>query len=203
MEITAALAAEFAILSEALDEDHADLTEALHQFVASARRAVGSYLGLTLIALDATFPLALTAMEPFALPGDVLGSLAVPLAAESAVDGATHAGTRLVVILYTARPGSFAGLAADLSRLTGRRLGEFAVDAHLRLPAEQDSHRGVQGSSLVNQAIGVLIGLGHTPEQAEREIDTRAAAAGHTRPEAAAGILAGLRPDPANPDLDA
>jgi hypothetical protein len=193
VELTAALAADLASLSEALDESGTDLADALRQLVADVRLAVRSYLGLTIVA--ATFPLTLTAMEPFVHPGDVASSLLMPLS-----DGrGDDAGLRLAVILYAARPGAFVDLAADLCWLTGRQLSDFRIDQHLS-PPEPDSHGGMQRSSLVNQAIGVLLGRGYTPEQAELEIDMRAAAAGHARAEAASIILAGLpsiRPDPA------
>lgn len=61
----------------------------------------------------------------------------------------------------------------------------------------------MQRSTVVNQAIGVLIGRGYTPEQAELEIRTRATAAGHTHAEAASSILAGMHPDDTDPALDA
>ena len=48
---------------------------------------------------------------------------------------------------------------------------------------------GVQGWSLINQAVGVLVGRGYTPERAILEIDARAAAAGHSRSDAAEVIL--------------
>jgi len=196
VEITAALAADLASLSEALDESGTDVADALRQLAADVRLAVPSYLGLTIVA--ATFPLALTAMEPFAHPGDVASSLMMPLSDGSSDD----AGSRLVVILYAATPGAFVDLAADLCWLTGRQLSDFRIDQDLS-PPEPDSHGGVQRWSLVNQAIGVLIGRGYTPEQAGLEIDVRAVAAGHTRAEAANIILAGLPSDGTDPASDA
>jgi hypothetical protein len=187
VEITAALAADLTTLSEALDETDADITEALGQLVADIRLAVRSYLGLTLIAGDASFPLTLTAMEDSAHPGDVASSLLMPLSGESADD----AGACLVVILYAGRPGAFVDLAADLCWLTGRQLTDFAFDQHLSLPTEPNTAGGVHAASVVNQAIGVLLGHGYTPEQAEVEIDARAAAAGHRRSDAADIILDG------------
>jgi len=194
VEITAALAADLATLSETLEETDADITEALCQLVADLKLAVRSYLGLTILAGTATFPLTLTVMEDFAHPVDVVSTLMMPLSDESADD----AGACLVVILYAGRRGAFVDLAADLCWLTGRRLTDFAFDQHLSLPAEPDSDGGVQAASLVNQAIGVLLGRGYTPEQAALEIDARAAAAGHRRSDAA-DIIVGTPP---GDDLD-
>jgi hypothetical protein len=188
VEITAALAADLATLSEALDETDADITEALRALVADVKLAVRSYLGLTVTSGDATFPLALTAMEDSALPVDVVSSLMMPL-----YDDFDDASSRLVVILYAGRPGAFVDLAADLSWLTRRRLADFALDQHLNLPAEPATASDVRAASLVNQAIGVLLGHGFTPEQAAAEIDARAAAAGHSRSDTA-NIILGAAP---------
>jgi hypothetical protein len=184
VEITAALAADLALLSEALDETDPDITESLDHFVADVRLAVRSYLGLTVISGSATFPLTLTVMEGSTHPGDVLSSLMMPLSDGTADDS----GVPLAVVLYAARPGAFVDLAADLSWLTDRPLSDFALDQHLSGPAQPDG--GARAASLVNQAIGLLVGRGYTPEQAEREIDARAASARHSRTDAAEIIVA-------------
>jgi hypothetical protein len=186
VELTAALAADLAILSEALDETHADIVEELGQFVADAKVAVRSYLGLTVTAGNSAFPLTFTVMEHLARPDDVRTSLMMPLS-----DNAAAApGRELAVILYAAVPGAFVDLAADLCWLTGRRPSDYALDQHLRLPAQPDPDSGVLTASLVGQAVGVLLGRGYTPEQAMVEIDARATAAGHSRSDAAGIILA-------------
>jgi hypothetical protein len=197
VETTAALAADLATLSEALDETDPDITEALRQLVADVRLAVRSYLGLTVTSGDATPLMNLTAMEGFAHPDDVVSSLMIPLSDKSA-DGA---GLRLAVILYAARPGGFVDLAADLGWLTGRRLSDFALDQHLSGPARPTG--GVRSTSLINQAIGVLLGRGYTLEQAALEIDERAAAAGHSRSEAADVVLGSPPCNEKNPTPDA
>ena len=194
MEITAALAADLALLSEALDDSGADLADALGQLVADVRLAVRSYLGLTIIAGGITIPMTFTAMDPLTDAGDVVSSLLMPLPD----GGRSGPGLTIGVILYAARPGAFVDLAADLCWLTGHRLDDFPIDQHLTLP-EPESGSGVQDSAAVNQAIGVLIGRGYSPEQAELEIDKRAAGAGHTRAEAAGAILAALPTDGTDP----
>lgn len=198
MEITESLAADLAILSGALADGSGDISETLRQLAADVRLAVRSYVGLTVVAGNGTSPLTLTAMEDFADSGDLVSSLTVPLSGEHADD----TGVRIVVVLYAARTGAFVDLAADLSWLTGRPLTDFALDRHLRLPTERGSPSGVLSASLVNQAIGLLIGRGCTPEQAELEIGQRAAAAGHTRAEAARSILDRPHPDGTEPTVD-
>ena len=110
-----------------------------------------------------------------------------------AVDGAA-----IGLILYAGSPGAFTDLAADLAWLSGRDLSDFAVDQHVTVPAELDGHDGLAALSLINQAIGMLIAHGHTPEQADRELDDRAVQAGVDRQVAATQLLAA--PDGAAPN---
>jgi hypothetical protein len=187
VEITAALAADLAALSEALDEPGADLTRTLRQLAADAKLAVGSFLGLAIRAAASGEPIQLSTLD--GASAQVRTSLMIPL--PPAVDGAAAIG----LILYAGTRGAFTDLAADLAWLSGRDLTDFAVDQHLTAPAEHD---GLAALSLINQAIGVLIAHGHTPEQAGRELGDRAARAGVDRHVAATQILAG--PDDAGPN---
>jgi hypothetical protein len=70
------------------------------------------------------------------------------------------------LILYAQRRGAFIDLAADLSWLTGRDPSEFVLDHHFTLPNHLDAPEGLTVASVINQAIGVLIAHGRTPEQA-------------------------------------
>jgi hypothetical protein len=182
VEIAAALVADLALLSEALDEPEADVVESLRSLVADVRSSVGSYLGLTLTVTGSEPPLTITALEDDADPADVAASIRVPLD----VGGAD---IQISLVLYATTPGAFVDLAADLSWLTGRDLGDFALDRHVIGPDKLDGADGLGAASVINQAIGVLIGRGHTPSQARRELNSRATAAGTERHIAAAEIL--------------
>ncbi len=122
---------------------------------------------------------------------DIRTSLLVPLAG-------THRGTAdtasVALILYAATPGAFTDLAADLSWITGRDLADFPRDEHLALPTGHADPAPLATASTINQAIGVLIGRGSSPEQAERDLYTRAIAAGIDLLGAATLVLASLRP---------
>ena len=98
-------------------------------------------------------------------------------------------------MLYAGRSGAFVDLAADLAWLTGRELTDFVLDQQLQLPAQPDGTLALLTASLIDQAIGVLIGRGYTPDQARRELDTDAARAATDRADAAARILAALTPE--------
>ena len=184
MEITAALAADLAILTQALDEPDADIATTLRQLILDARTAVRSYLGLTVTANSGS-GLSFTAMEDHAAWMEVRASLTMPLHRL----GPDATGSRVVVILYAATPGAFVDLAADLSWLAALELDEFALDQHLNPPVDPDTGGVGQVASLINQAIGILVARGRTLGEASDELDARAADAGHSRYEAATAIL--------------
>jgi hypothetical protein len=189
VEITAVVAADLAALTEALEEPGADLATTLDQLAADAKLAVGTFLGLTVRVTIGDRLSNLTAFEAGAVPGDIRASLLMPL--QDGVNGESiEAGTDLV--LYAGTPGAFTDLAADLAWLSGRDLTEFALDQHLVVP-ERDGADGLSALSLINQAIGVLIARGRTPEQAESDLNARAARGGVDRHIAAGQILTAAR----------
>jgi len=193
MEISETLAADLAILAQALD-DAVDIVDNLYQLSADARFAVPSYQGLTLIIADAANRLAITALET-GMRQDVAGtSVLVPLSASD------PPGTSLV--LYAGQPGAFVDLAADLAWLTGYPVGEFVFDQHLSIPPETGTDGVISALSAVNQAIGVLIGRGYTLERARFELDRRAVEGGVERQAVAAMILDSIgKAEPGGPTL--
>jgi hypothetical protein len=196
VEITAALAADLAILTQALDEADADIAATLRQLILDARTAVHSYLGLTVSAGNAGSELSFTAMEDHAARMAVRASLTMPLHRL----GPEVAGSRVVVILYATTPGAFVDLAAELSWLAALEPDEFALDQQLNPPVDPDTGGVGQAASLINQAIGVLVSRGRTLGEASDELDARAADAGHSRYDAATAILASVATqDPPGP----
>jgi hypothetical protein len=76
--------------------------------------------------------------------------------------------------------------------LTARPLSDFVLDQHLPAPAERGAATSLFEMSVINQAIGALIGKGYTPEQAEVHLTAEGAAAGISRHAVGLRILAGL-----------
>ncbi len=106
----------------------------------------------------------------------------------------------VALIFYAATPGAFVDLTADLAWLTGRPPSEFALDQHLSAPAGSDAATHLRTTSVINQAIGVLIGRGYTPRQAHSKLDTQADGARTDRYAAAQFILDTLTAeDPTSP----
>jgi hypothetical protein len=185
VEITAAVAADLAALTEALDEPDADFAMLLHQLAADAKVAVGTFVGLTIRMITGDQPSNLTVFEDGAVSGDVKASMLIPM--HGIVDGA-QAETTIDLILYAGAPGAFTDLAADLAWLSGLDLVDFTLNQHLIIP-ERDEVDGLFARSLIDQAIGMLIARGSTPEQAERELAASAVRDGLDRHIAARQIL--------------
>ncbi len=197
MKIGAALVADLGILTAALDEPGTDVVRSLHQLGVDAQAAVPTYLGLSVTAEGSDPPFAFTTLEDGAAD-NVRTSLRLMLpgagagAGVGAGVGDGRAPRSVALILYAGTPGTFVDLTADLSWLTGRRPGDFVLDQHLSVPAGPDAGTCLPAASVINQAIGVLIGRGYTPGQAGSELDTQADGAGTDRHTAARSILGTL-----------
>jgi hypothetical protein len=184
MKIGAALAADLGILTAALDEPGADVLHSLHQLGVDAQAAVSTYLGLSVTVDGSDPPFRFTTVED-GTADDVRTSLRLTLPGVG--DG--WASPSVTLILYAGTPGTFVDLTADLAWLTGRPPSDFALDQHLSVPAGSDAGTYLRTASVINQAIGVLIGRGYTPGQAHRELDTQADSAGTDRHTTAQFIL--------------
>lgn len=199
MTTTPDIAAQLHLLTQALDLPGTDLADTLARLVADVRSAVSSYLGLTIAITGSPPAFHLTVLGEGTVPDQIHTSLLVPLTSAGVAAKASPS-TSVVLILYAGTPGAFVDLAADLSWITGRHPSDFRLDEHRALPADYANNTDVRSISTINQAIGVLIGAGSTPEQAERELHARAAAACIELVGAAALVLADLtrlapRPD--------
>jgi hypothetical protein len=190
VDLTAALTADLAALSRALDEPDVDLETLLQAVTADLEKAVDSYLGLAMtIALNG-HELTLTTYNR--AQAQITSSLLLPL---GAVSGA-QAGSNLV--LYAATPGAFVDLAADLNFALGLDPSAVVLDHHLTAPTGTDGIDGLQPWIDINRAVGVLIGRGHTPESAQAELHHLAMMHSDNLHHAAAIILASTRGSPAS-----
>jgi hypothetical protein len=184
MKISAALATDLGILTAALDEPGADVLHSLHRLGVGAQAAVPSYLGLSVTVDGSDPPFTFTTFEEGAADG---ARTSLRLTLPGVGDG--WASPSVALTLYARTPGTFVDLAADLAWLTGRPPSDFALDQHLNLPAGSDAGTSLRAASVINQAIGVLIGRGYTPRQAHSRLDTQADGAGTDRYTTAQFIL--------------
>jgi hypothetical protein len=209
VDISTALAADLAALTESLDDSGTDVSQALRQLAADAKLAVHSYLGLSVILSFGGRRTDFTVLEERAEPGDIRASLRISLPPH--VFGPEDPGATASLILFAATPGAFLDLATDLSWLTrdldGLGSCAFVLDEDLTVPHDPAAPSGLKALSTIDQAIGVLIGQGNTPEQAHQHLDRLAADTRVDLPTAAATILGeldrpsttGLRADDGHP----
>jgi hypothetical protein len=195
--MTPGLAAELDLLTQALDMPGTDVAETVMGLAADARTAVDSYLGLSVAITANRSQFDLTVLDERTGSDDIHTSLLIPLATAAGVGRTGPASVAL--ILYASTPGAFIDLAADLSWITGRTLTEFRLDEHLTHPSDHTDPAPLGTMSAINQALGVLIGRGSSPEQAERDLYARAASAGIEPLGAATLILAALSPPEPEP----
>lgn len=172
MDIPDDLIAPLAELTGALNEDGADLQAMLAVLIDDLATAVPSFLGLTM-----TIPqggndrdgVTLNFLPP-ELADAVGTTLLVPL------DALGVSGPGGTVVFYAARPGAFVDLAAD-TRLAYGLDGQVSLDQHLPSTDIPTGSSGVFGhteASIINRAIGVLLGRGHTAEEARSVLHHRA-----------------------------
>lgn len=179
MNIAAALAADLGVLTAALDGPDGDVADDLRKLTADATIAIPTFLGLSVTVRGSDPPFKFVTLVEGVGAGDIRTSLRLALAG-------------VVILLYARSPGTFVDLAADLAWLTARPLSDFALDQHLPGPTERGPATNLLEVSVINQAIGALIGRGYTPVQAERYLTAEGAAAGISRHAVGMRILAGL-----------
>jgi len=170
VDISAQLAADLAALSHALDDD-LDLETTVRDFAAAAKLAVSSYLAMTVTVIAGGHAVRFNVREHAQIERDIAASLLIPLATIPAAE----AGGSLV--LYAATPGAFVDLAADLTYALQAGPDALIIDAHLNPSFDDSGLEGFADMTHINQAIGILIGRGHTPEGASTELQRLAASA--------------------------
>jgi len=195
VEISAELAADLALLTDALDTPGADISEAVRRFAIDAGQAVQSYVGLTVFTTGIEPQFTFSLMADGARHHDVRASLTMPLNQMRRAD----VGTDVTVVLFATKEGAFVDLAADLAWILGSKLSDIAVDEHL-VADGRGTVESVTAQSVINQTLCVLLGRGMTPERAYAELDVQAAAAGTDRHAVAARILIDLTDLTEGPD---
>jgi hypothetical protein len=162
VDISSALATDLRTLTDGFDQT--DLESLLAEFVADARQAVRSYLGVTLTVVDGGRPFTMTVMGDGAGPGDVVSSAALPL---SGVDGA-EPGSQIV--FYAGCAGGLVDFAADLSYALQLPLAAVELDGHRPSTTTDGGLSGLAELMHLNQAVGTLIEKGFTVEEAHAEL---------------------------------
>ena len=140
-------------------EQPVELEKSLTALTEAVKSAAPSYRGLALTLIIDKQPVSVTSAEP-GNTSDIATSLRLSLAWVPSLSADSQ------ITFYASVPGTFVDLAADLA---------FALDSDIRLDEDIPSVlvsdlTGVGRLSSVNKAVGVLVGHGHTPDSARREL---------------------------------
>ena len=180
MELSAGLAADLARLTDALDDpgtDLADLVGSLHDaFVVAVPSAVG--LAFTIRAS----PAEVTVSTLDGAATAVATSLQVPLGSWTDLEPGS------AVIFYAATTGALVDLGADLGWLLNLR-ADVVLDGHLRPTHPHEVTSGLAEMSVIQQALGVLIDRGMTPQAGRDELEHLARESGTTVHAVAAQVI--------------
>jgi hypothetical protein len=206
VKLSAVLAAQLAVLSEALAEPGSDIQATLARLMLDAAAATAAFAGISVRVHVAGRATTITTLLDTVAPAQVVTSLRIPLptghtepAGAAGAAGGSVSG-QAQVVLYATRPGALIDLAADLSWLTGQPLSALTLDSDLAdLPALLDTP-SLGTERVIDQAAGVLIATGMTIQQAYTEIEHRAATTNTNQITAAQHILDQL--DVATPHPD-
>jgi hypothetical protein len=185
VRIPSGLAADLALLTDALDVG--DIASTVSLLTSDVAAAVSSYAGLSLRLRLSDSDVELTTLDDVEVIDRIVTSIRLPV---------SPATTRpsVVIVLYATRRGAFVDLAADLAWLTDRTLGDVSLDEDLGGRLHAHPVTSLRSVSSIDQAMGVLVGRGHTPEEALVELEALAARDGSDRHAAALVILAALPP---------
>jgi hypothetical protein len=186
MTMNAAMVAALNVLTEALDDPDTDIAHSLQLLALDAAAAVQSYRGLRVVVPQGDSPLTVMVMADGAAADDIRTSLHFRLPGRDDL-GESSA---VMIILYAGHPGAFVDLAADLAWLTKRSPSGFVLDQHVTSATETVPEGQLHTASAINQAIGVLIGRGYTPQQADWQLEVHAADNDTDRHTAARQLLA-------------
>ena len=189
MRIPSALAADLALLTDALDVGAVDIASSVALLTSDVAASVSSYVGLSVRRCSPDGQAEMTTLEDPDAIARIVTSLRIPVTAAT-----TTQGSSVVIVLYATRPGAFVDLAADLAWLTGRALDDVGLDADLGGQVHAHPATSLRALSSINQAVGVLVGRSRSPEEALEELDRLATRAGSDRYAAARELLAQLPP---------
>ena len=164
VELSDAVAADLAALTDALDGPGVDLAALVQQLGASCALAVGSYLGFSIIIVVGDVPVSFAVLEEFLDPSEILTSVRFPVSAV----GEHAPGSEIV--LYAATSGAFVDLAADLTHALKAGPDVVQLDQHLTAPDPALGAAGFLVACRQSQAIGILLDRGHDPEEVLTEL---------------------------------
>ena len=180
METPAALLTALERLCASIDLEPVFLIKPLVELARELELAVHEYVGIEVtVFTQLAMPITLSDFAADTDPHSIATSLRLPLAA------LTSGGSDGHVTFFGTRRGAFVDLAADLGFVLGLAGVGGTDPSPVPISLDQDlpptnpkaSLEGAEEASTINRAIGLLIGRGRTPDEAEAELVQGAQAA--------------------------
>lgn len=200
MNYSPRVVAALSTLTQILDDPTIDIAQTLDQLAHVVRLAVPSSVGLSVRSGPDHARIELTGGRDDTTIVDIGASMMMALPNSTA-------GTRptsTTIVFYATSKGAFVDLAADVTWLAGTRVADVVLDQHLVPPSGVDPQVTLEALAAVDQAIGMLLGRGYTPEQAEDHILERAAlthVSAHSAAELIMSQLIAAGPVELDPDV--
>jgi hypothetical protein len=169
VDVSTALAADLRCLLHVLGLSDLDLETSLRALRTDVSLVVPSFIGLVLTLEVDGQNVTLTSIDDVGTTNTIASSLRLPVTLTAAPSPGAE------IVLYATAPGAFVDLAADLSYAPSAKEDELRLDDDLTPATLGSGLRGVTELALINRAIGLLIGRGHTPEEARAHLEGRAA----------------------------
>jgi hypothetical protein len=167
VDISTALVHDLKNLMTVLDQVDLDLEGSLRALRSDAQHAVSSFVGLSLTLVVDGQRVTLTSVDEDSDLLPIASSLRVPLGVAGSTTGPD-------LVLYATTAGAFVDLAADLTYALAASPTELRVDQDLAPASTRSGLSGVAELSMINRAIGVLMGRGLSPEEARARLEQQA-----------------------------
>jgi len=183
MDVPPELIEGLTLLSDALDDPVMDLEAILSVLTDDLVSAIPSYLGLIITLHVDSNPVIVSTLD--GARGETRASLLLSLEPHDRV------GSSGSVAFYSGAAGAFVDLADD-ARWIFNLNGPPILDGHIAAGRDGSDPAGIRGLAAhtnINQAIGVLIEEGHTPNGARNELARRSLRDGRSLPETALDLL--------------
>ncbi len=97
-----------------------------------------------------------------------------------------------MIVFYASHAGAFVDFAADVAFMLGLPIDTIKLDEQFDALVGHIRSSGLDDVSSVNQAIGILIGQGHSIDEARRDLSERADRAQISGSEAARRLIASV-----------
>jgi len=188
MDVPPELIEGLTLLSDALDDPVMDLEAILSVLTDDLVSAIPSYLGMIITLHVDGIPVIVSTLD--GARGEARASLLLSLQPHG------RFGSSGSVAFYSGAAGAFVDLADD-ARWIFNLNGPPILDGHIAAGRDGSDPAGIRGLAAhtnINQAIGVLIEEGHTPDGARNELARRSLRDGRSLPETALDLLDNIDP---------